>query len=197
MWRELQYLNGLALAMGSILERNYFDLFGLPAEFDIDPDDLNNRYRALQRSVHPDRHAAAGDRARRISLQHAARVNEAHQVLRSSLPRARYLLQLKGVDVDTHNNASLPAEFLMEQMELREALEELPEADDPLAEIGRFMERVGHETERRTKELARSLAQATDASLEHASNLLLELHFYKRLEEQAAELEGELEDELR
>ena len=104
------------------LTQNHFELFGLPVAFDVDAQQLAERYRELQRILHPDRYANASDRERRLSIQHAAQVNEAFQTLKSSLRRARYLLQLKGVEFDDEKETHLDPAFLMEQMELREAL---------------------------------------------------------------------------
>jgi len=73
--------------------------------------------------VHPDRFAHAGDAERRASLQWTTRVNEAFHVLKNPVARAKHLLELHGVDVAFETNTAMPAEFLMQQMELREALE--------------------------------------------------------------------------
>jgi len=80
--------------------RNHFELFGLPVAFEVDMTRLAETYRELQRALHPDRFANASDRERRLSVQQAARVNEAYQILRSPLRRARYLLELRGVEFD-------------------------------------------------------------------------------------------------
>ena len=103
---------------------DHFILFGLPRSYRLDPLVLDKRYREIQSEAHPDRFAQAGDSERRLSLQWATRVNEAYQTLRKPLPRAQYLLSLSGHDVDGHSNTAMTPEFLMEQMEWREAVEE-------------------------------------------------------------------------
>ena len=65
-------------------------------------------------------------------MQWATRVNEGYQTLKKPLARAQYLLALAGHDVAAENNNAMPPEFLMEQMEWREAVEEAREA----AEVG-------------------------------------------------------------
>jgi molecular chaperone HscB len=62
-------------------------------------------------------------------MQMTVRVNEAHRTLKSPVQRAKYLLELNGVDVGFETNTAMPAEFLAEQMELRERLEEARDAD--------------------------------------------------------------------
>ena len=65
--------------------QNYFALFGLPQRYRFDPEKLDTAYRALQRVVHPDRYAAAGDAERRVALQSSARVNEASRALKAMM----------------------------------------------------------------------------------------------------------------
>jgi molecular chaperone HscB len=62
-------------------------------------------------------------------MQMTTQVNEAYRTLKSSVLRAKYLLELNGVDVGFETNTAMPPEFLMEQMELRESLEEARSAD--------------------------------------------------------------------
>jgi molecular chaperone HscB len=101
-----------------------FTLFGLAQRQQLDRADLDARRRDLQARVHPDRFAAEGAAAQRLAMQWAVRVNEAYQRLKDPLSRAAYLCQLRGVPVDAERNTAMPANFLMQQMELREALEE-------------------------------------------------------------------------
>ena len=103
---------------------DHFALLGLPRTFCIDVNLLDERYRAVQAQVHPDRFADADETQRRRSLQWATKVNEAYVALRKPLSRALYLLKLVGFGIDLADNHAMPAEFLMEQMEWREAVAE-------------------------------------------------------------------------
>src|SRR4051812_48407126 len=105
-------------------DQNHFELFGLTPRFDLDLSALDGRYRELQREVHPDRFAAAPQAEQRASMELATRVNEAYRTLKSPVERARYLLELHGVDPEFETNTAMPADFLAAQMELREALED-------------------------------------------------------------------------
>src|SRR5690554_3050796 len=109
--------------------QNHFELFGLPVRFELQADALERAYRDIQARVHPDRFAHAGDAERRASLQWTTRVNEAFRTLRHPVTRARHILELNGVDVAFETNTAMPQDFLMQQMELREALEEAKDAD--------------------------------------------------------------------
>jgi molecular chaperone HscB len=100
-----------------------FELFGLPRRFDQDRAGLDARWRALQSEVHPDRFAGEGAAAQRLSVQWAARVNEAYRRLRDPLQRAAYLCELQGAPIRAEDNTAMPAEFLVQQLEWREDLE--------------------------------------------------------------------------
>jgi len=102
--------------------QNHFELFQLPPRFDVDMDALDSAYRDVQGRVHPDRFVNATDAEKRVAMQWATRANEAYQTLRNPQKRAQYLCELNGVDLQTESNTAMPMDFLMQQMELREAL---------------------------------------------------------------------------
>ena len=108
--------------------QNHFDLFGLAPAYAVEPEALERSYREIQSRVHPDRFAHAGDAERRASLQWTTRVNEAYRTLKDPVQRAKHLLELNGVDVAFETNTAMPTDFLAQQMELREALEEAKDA---------------------------------------------------------------------
>jgi molecular chaperone HscB len=106
------------------LDDDDFTLFGLPQRFAQDRALIDNRWRDLQAQVHPDRFASEGAAAQRVAMQWAVRVNEAYQRLKDPLKRAAYLCEQKGAAINAENNTAMPAGFLMQQMEWREALDE-------------------------------------------------------------------------
>jgi molecular chaperone HscB len=106
------------------LDDDDFTLFGLPERHALDRAELDVRWRQLQAEVHPDRFAGDGAAAQRIAMQWAVRVNEAYQRLKDPLRRAAYLCERRGAAIQAHDNTAMPAAFLMQQMQWREALEE-------------------------------------------------------------------------
>ena len=110
------------------LQSNDFELFELPPAYSLDRAVLDERWKALQREVHPDRHAAADAQTQRQAMQWSVRINEAYQRLKDPLQRAAYLCELHGAPVQAENNTAMPPAFLMQQMEWREALEEAASA---------------------------------------------------------------------
>jgi molecular chaperone HscB len=107
-----------------------FELFGLPQRFAQDAGAIAARWKDLQREAHPDRFAAQSAAAQRVALQWSVRINEAYQRLKDPLKRAAYLCELRGAPIDAENNTAMPADFLMEQMAWREALEEADSESD-------------------------------------------------------------------
>ena len=112
------------------LQSNDFDLFGLTQKFNQNRVAIDARWKDLQREAHPDKFAAQGASAQRVAMQWSVRINEAYQRLRDPLKRAAYLCALNGFPVDAENNTAMPASFLMEQMQWREALDEAETAEE-------------------------------------------------------------------
>jgi len=107
-----------------LLDKNYFDLFNLPRTFAIDEQFLEQQYRDLVAAVHPDRFVTDSPEQRRLAMQAATLANEAWRCLRDPCSRAAYLCRLEGISVDNAARAGASPEFLTEQMEWREALDE-------------------------------------------------------------------------
>ncbi len=106
------------------LQSTDFELFGLPEQFAQDRAAIDARWKDLQREAHPDKFAAQGPAAQRIAMQWSVRINEAYRRLKDPLRRAGYLCELRGAAINAENNTAMPADFLMEQMAWREALDE-------------------------------------------------------------------------
>jgi molecular chaperone HscB len=102
--------------------KNHFDLFHLPISFQMDSAALDVAYRDVQREVHPDKFTTASDAEKRLAAQWATRANEAYQTLKSPLNRGRYFLKIHGIETEEESNTAMPLEFLMQQMEWREAV---------------------------------------------------------------------------
>jgi molecular chaperone HscB len=106
------------------LQATDFELFGFPERFAQDRAALDERWKELQREVHPDRFSAQGAAAQRVAMQWSVRINEAYQRLKDPLRRAAYLCELRGAPIEAERNTAMPRQFLLEQMEWREALEQ-------------------------------------------------------------------------
>ena len=101
--------------------QNYFELFNLPEKFEIDSVRLQENYRSIQKEIHPDRFATSTENEKVQSMIKSTQVNDAYQTLKSPTKRAKYILSLhKSVEKIT-----LPPDFLMQQMEWEEHLEDI------------------------------------------------------------------------
>jgi len=138
------------------INQSHFALFGLPETFALDQKALDGAFRRVQGEVHPDRFAAEGAAEQRVALQWATRANEGYQTLKDPLSRARYLCETHGVDLAVESNTHMPAEFLMAQLNWREALEDAERDGDSAA----------------LEELSRDLADAYRRELADVENLI-------------------------
>ena len=162
-------------------QQNHFDLFGLAQSFRIDVAKLEQQYHALQTLVHPDKSAHLPDAEQRLAMQRATLVNEAYQTLRNPLCRARYLLSLHGVDIQEENNTLMPPDFLLAQMEWREAVSEARQTRDAAALDG-----LEARLQRETRELESRLAVKIDTEKNYAAaaELARKLRFMEKLAEE-------------
>ncbi len=173
------------------LSSHFFDLFGLPVSFDVDTETLATRYRELQRIAHPDRFANAPDAERRLSVQMAAHINEGFRTLKDPLARARYLLELKGIALDDAD-AALDGAFLMEQIELREAMADVRDSADPHQALQKVAQDIAGRKWEIIGSMASLLQQEDDVALRQARDETRKLQFFYRLEEELDVLDEEL-----
>ena len=124
------------------LNQNFFQLFDLPESFYLDVDNLSAKYRDMQTEVHPDKFAAAPEQEKMHAVQMTSYINEAYSTLKSPIKRAAYILSLQGMDTESVNQNDLGMDLLMEQMQLRESLDELPKDESALPELDRLKKDV-------------------------------------------------------
>ena len=173
------------------LSQNYFELFGLQPAFDLDTGSLQAAQQRLQAAYHPDRHVNADDRARRVSVQMAAWINQAYETLIDPVKRSRYLLEINGADIPDDSTTTSDAAFLMEQIELREEIDACREAEDALAQS----ERIAGRLQQRADDLAREFVDSFEAGeLQSALISSRKMQFIQRIQQQLRELQFELED---
>ncbi|MBU1424349.1 MAG: Fe-S protein assembly co-chaperone HscB [Gammaproteobacteria bacterium] len=171
-------------------QQDFFRLFNLPSRFQIDSTALEQGYLALQAQVHPDKSAHLSEHERRMAMQWATRVNEGYQILRSPLNRARYLLSLRGVDTQEESNTAMPIDFLMQQMEWREALEETRHTKNITA-LEELERRLQHEVLILQQQLAADIDETHDYAA--ASGIVRKLKFLEKLAEEISSAFDELD----
>ena len=158
--------------------QDHFTLFGLIPAYALDSTALEGAYRDIQARIHPDRFAGAGQAEKRASMQWTTRVNEAYRILREPVQRAKYLLELHGIDVGFETNTAMPGAFLARQMELRESLGEAVETA--------ALDALGAQLAKDRSLLESALGAQIDAEKDYAAaaGLLRELQFLRRFGEE-------------
>ncbi|OBT17242.1 Fe-S protein assembly co-chaperone HscB [Vibrio sp. UCD-FRSSP16_10] len=109
---------------------NHFELFGLPTQFKVDGNLLSSQFRELQRRFHPDKFATASAQEQLMAVQKATMINDAYQTIKNPASRAEYILAENQHDIRSEQQTLQDPIFLMQQMELREELEEIGDSDN-------------------------------------------------------------------
>lgn len=175
-----------------------FDVLGLAPALDLDLALLEQRYRDLQRALHPDKFVNAPSGERRESLSRAVSVNDAYRLLKDELKRADLMFaRLTGKRAD-EGQATADPELLMEVMELREELQHVRKQRD-LKRVGELATQVGALEQKTGIALRAAFTELAggpnQAALEKAARALSRLRYYRRFQDEAAALEDDLRDE--
>lgn len=175
------------------LKKNYFELFELPLQFEVEERELADRYKRLQRQLHPDTVATADDRQKRFAVQASSYVNEAYRILSNPVDRAGYLLQQTEHTAETTTDQQLTPEFLLRQIQLREELETIPGTENPRECLLELRERIGSEIDALYVSFRERMRHRDYAA---AGDIVRKLQFFQRLQDEMDELQFELEEEL-
>jgi len=149
-------------------QANYFQLFDLPAHYAIDIKLLEANFRKIQSASHPDRYVNATASEKLASMQLATLSNEAYGTLKNAASRAKYLLALHGIDAVAETNTALPMDFLMQQMDWREQLDDAKQANDIAS-----LERLYVQLRAEAKAMEATLTELLDVKKDHAAALAL------------------------
>lgn len=103
---------------------SYFDLYDIPVSFNVNKAALKKKYYELSRKLHPDFYTQESEDKQAEILELSSKNNEAYKVLRDFDKRMKYILDMKGVIQEEGKN-TVPQMFLMEMMDINEALMEL------------------------------------------------------------------------
>ncbi len=165
-----------------------FATLGIARSFEVDLAATEKTHRELSRALHPDRFVNAGVSERRAALSKAVEVNEAWRIVRDPIRRAEALLELEGVKAPEGKEAQPDAEFLMEMLELREALAEA-KAERDLEAVRKMAAQIAARTKAVEIVLADGFGRGAAASL---VGKVGELRFYRRFLDEVSAIEDEL-----
>jgi molecular chaperone HscB len=129
------------------LSGNYFAVFGLAPQLNLDLAALETEFHRLSRRLHPDRFARASENEKEWSLADTALLNDAYRTLKDPIRRTEYLLKLSGAEIGEEHAGKnrrshemgasrAPADLLEEVFDLNLQMEEMRMArasgeDDP------------------------------------------------------------------
>ena len=170
---------------------NPFALFDLPVVFQVDSALLNERYLALQKSLHPDNFSAASAQEQRLAIQKSAEINDALRILKDPITRADSIIAINtGEAENPEEKSNNDIDFLMQQMEWRETLENIENRKDT-DELTAFTQEINQIRHAILSELSTALdAQHWDI----ARAITDKLRFIKKLQAEIERVEETLLD---
>ncbi|MBT3204870.1 MAG: Fe-S protein assembly co-chaperone HscB [Gammaproteobacteria bacterium] len=175
------------------IKQNYFELFGVPIAFHLDDDVLHSAHLKLQAAFHPDRFINGTELEKRLAVQKAAWINEAYEVLKNPVKRARYMLEVSGLEMNDDHETTSDTVFLMEQIELREEMDECRSCKDPM----RCCDHITGKLDQRSKEFSTNfISLYQQGYLEQARQVSKKMQFVERILEQIDEYQLKLEDDI-
>ncbi len=161
-----------------IVNKNYFELFDLPETYDLDVDRLTAQYHMLQLNYHPDKHSSASEKEKMSAQVSSSYINDAYETLNSPLKRAAYILAIKGKDTEKVDQSDLSMEVLVEQMELRESLGDLPKDETALQALEELKINVQRKVNVKQVKFAKEIESD---ELSAAKKTFHELQFFSKL----------------
>lgn len=177
----------------SIFQQNFFEIFSVAVSTDIDVKQLQDNNRELQQQYHPDRFASGSDEEKRIAMQATSLINQAFNTLKDPVQRLQYMLSLKGIEMNSESDTSMDGAFLMQQMELREAIENVRSHGDPLTQL----DKLSVDLKKTLADLIETFDQHYQQDdLQQARDVVRKCQFIHKAQREVSEMTEQLEDEL-
>lgn len=105
---------------------DYFDLFKLRPNYEVDTNLLDQKYKVLQKQFHPDLFSSKTTEEQKVSLKSSTAVNQAYQTLKNPVHRAMYILSRNNINIfdegeSYHDPKLMVPPLLLEQLFNRHA----------------------------------------------------------------------------
>lgn len=175
------------------LKQSYFELFGLDLTFEIDLKRLSSAQQRLQAVYHPDRFVNGSEQDKRLSVQQASWINQAFETLSNPVKRARYMLELSGLELNDESETTSDTAFLMEQLAIREEIDECRSDADPLICCDHIAAKLRSKAEQFNSEF---VSNFTQGQLDDARISSRKMQFIQRILDQLMDFQIELEEGL-
>lgn len=159
---------------------SYFQIMDCDYTFTLDTQKLQKRYLQLQRFLHPDNFSQKSGTEQEYSESQSALVNKAYKTLLKPLSRGLYMLELQGLRIEEGTDSGADSEFLMELMEINEALDAAPTPKEA--------NKIGQETKGKLADLTEQIdAALRKGELQAAKALLAQMKYFANIEEKVKE----------
>ncbi|XP_072271567.1 iron-sulfur cluster co-chaperone protein HscB [Pyxicephalus adspersus] len=157
--------------------QDYFQILHCDRSYEINIQELQRKYRNLQRSLHPDYFSQKSQLERDISDQQSSLVNKAYDTLLSPLSRGIYLLGIHGITLPEGTEGDMDVPFLTEILEVNE---QLIDANSDVE-----IEEIGNVIQEKCQELIENVREAFQKDdLEGAKTFLTKMKYYTNILEQ-------------
>lgn len=155
----------------------YFELLDLPVRFRVDKALLTRQYFRLQKQYHPDFFADADEAEQARVMEISSLLNKAYKTLQDPDETIKYILMEKGL-MQEEEKYPLPNDFLMDMMELNEALMDAKMEDDTDA-IDRIRQTIAQNEQDLYAHIA-SIVEADQEPMAEETLLPVKDYYYKK-----------------
>jgi molecular chaperone HscB len=154
---------------------NYFELFEIPVKLKVDKNSLQGKFFELSRKYHPDHNAGHDTEAQAEVLERSALLNRAFKTFQNPDETIKYVLQLKGL-LEEEEKYELPADFLMEVLDINEQLMEMDDAKNK-TELATVISQLSSDIYEPVKEIVEHYKDGTTTEKEL---LQVKEYYYKK-----------------
>jgi molecular chaperone HscB len=152
---------------------NYFELYDIPLNFEPDPALIRKKFYELSKRFHPDFYVNEGQKKQDEILELSTLNNKAYQVLSDPLKRIEYILSIYNMLADGDKHV-LPQSFLMDMMDVNEALMEM-EFDPDEHKLAELKQQIDEMEQTLFEELKQYTTQFDTKNETEAENILLNI----------------------
>lgn len=159
---------------------SYFKIMDCDYTFTLDTQKLQKKYLQLQRLLHPDNFSQKSVKEQEYSESQSSLVNKAYNTLLKPLSRGIYMLELQGLNIEEGTDAGADSEFLMDLMEINEALD--------AAQTPQEANKIGLDAKGKLADLTEQTDTALNkGELQAAKALLTQMKYFANIEEKVKE----------
>lgn len=155
---------------------NYFELFEIPVQLKVEKASLPYKFFELSRKYHPDFFVNGSEQEKTLALEKSALLNIAFKTFQNPDETIKYVLQLKGL-LEEEEKYELPADFLVEVLEINEELMELGENKTLLPNLALRVTELQEEIYEPVKEIVESYNEGITSEKEL---LQVKEYYYKK-----------------